>query len=201
MQFGRFRLGMRTFKSGMAVMICLLLAQVFTQINPMIASLSAVFSLRQNLTTSVSFGKSRVIGNSIGGALAILYLWLMKVTGIPEWTQIIIIPFLVIFCISFSVGIKNEAGVIAGIATLLLIVFTMGTDDGLFFGFLRVVDTFIGMIVAVLLNIYVRPPVKEEITEINEDIQLLEKKELELIELRKKIEEKKKLETHKENQT
>ncbi|OUK39100.1 hypothetical protein BU183_05660, partial [Enterococcus faecium] len=42
MQFGRFRLGMRTIKSALAV-----------------------FSLRQDLTTTVSFGKSRIIGNTL----------------------------------------------------------------------------------------------------------------------------------------
>ena len=179
-------------------MIAILLSMIFPLVNPMIASLSAVFSLRQDLTTSVSFGKSRVIGNSIGGGLAILYLFIMQVTGFPEWYRVFIIPFLVIVCISFSVGVKNETGVIAAIATFLMISFTTATADGISVGFLRVLDTFFGMIIAILLNIYVRPAAKEKVTQINEDIQLLEKKELELIELRKKIQEKK---LQEENQT
>jgi uncharacterized membrane protein YgaE (UPF0421/DUF939 family) len=192
MQVGRFRIGMRTFKSGLAVMLCIFISMIAAPVNPMIASLSAVFSLRQDLTTSVSFGKSRVLGNSIGGALAILYLFMMQATGFHDWVRLIIIPVLVVICISFSVGIKNNAGVISAIATLLMIAFTMHADDGWFYALMRVMDTFIGTLVAVLLNIYLRAPVEEKVSEIDEDIVLLEQKELELIELRKKIEEKRK---------
>ena len=61
MQFGRFRLGMRTIKSALAVFLCILFFHLTQRGIPMIAALSAVFSLRQDLTTTVSFGKSRII--------------------------------------------------------------------------------------------------------------------------------------------
>ena len=73
MEFGRFRLGMRTIKSALAVFLCILFFHVTDRGLPMIAALSAVFSLRQDLTTTVSFGRSRIIGNSIGGFLGIIY--------------------------------------------------------------------------------------------------------------------------------
>lgn len=73
MQFGRFRLGMRTIKSALAVFLCILFFHLTQRGIPMIAALSAVFSLRQDLTTTVSFGKSRIIGNTLGGTLAIIY--------------------------------------------------------------------------------------------------------------------------------
>ena len=52
---GRFRLGMRTLKTAIAVMLCILLFQFFHRGSPMIACLAAVFSLRQDLNTSLSF--------------------------------------------------------------------------------------------------------------------------------------------------
>ena len=55
MQFGRFRLGMRTIKSALAVFLCILFFHLTQRGIPMIAALSAVFSLRQDLTTTVSF--------------------------------------------------------------------------------------------------------------------------------------------------
>ena len=71
---GRFRLGMRTLKTAIAVMLCILLFQFSHRGSPMIACLAAVFSLRQDLNTSLSFGKSRIIGNTLGGFLALLYV-------------------------------------------------------------------------------------------------------------------------------
>ena len=47
MQFGRFRLGMRTIKSALAVFLCILFFHLTQRGIPMIAALSAVFSLRQ----------------------------------------------------------------------------------------------------------------------------------------------------------
>jgi uncharacterized membrane protein YgaE (UPF0421/DUF939 family) len=188
MKIGKFRIGMRTFKSGLAVMVCVLLSQVFVQINPMIASLSAVFSLRQDLTTSVSFGKGRVIGNTIGGALAIVYLFFMRATGFQLWTQAIIIPVLVIVCITFSVGVNNVTGIITAVSTLLMISFTVTANDSVYVAVQRLFDTFIGTIIAIVFNLYARPNTQEVISEIDEDMKLLEKKEAELRQLRKKIE-------------
>lgn len=51
---GRFRLGMRTLKTAIAVMLCILLFQFSHRGSPMIACLAAVFSLRQDLNTSLS---------------------------------------------------------------------------------------------------------------------------------------------------
>ena len=48
MKLGSFRLGMRTFKTGLAVMIIVAIFVLIDRGNPMIAALSAVFSLRQD---------------------------------------------------------------------------------------------------------------------------------------------------------
>ena len=72
MQFGRFRLGMRTIKSALAVFMYLVFSFDSTR-NPDDCCIICCFSLRQDLTTTVSFGKSRIIGNTLGGTLAIIY--------------------------------------------------------------------------------------------------------------------------------
>ena len=65
-------------KTAIAVMLCILLFRFLNRGQPLIAALSAVFSLRQDLTTTLSFGKSRVLGNSIGGATAIIYFFMKQ---------------------------------------------------------------------------------------------------------------------------
>lgn len=75
MKLGMFRLGMRTFKTGLSVMVIIALFAFLHRGNPMIASLAAVFSLRQDFETTLEFSKSRVIGNAIGGIFAITYFF------------------------------------------------------------------------------------------------------------------------------
>ena len=69
----KFRLGMRTFKTGLAVFIILLLFGLFGWKGLQIGALTAVFSLREDFDKSVHFGTSRILGNSIGGFYALLF--------------------------------------------------------------------------------------------------------------------------------
>lgn len=48
MKIGNYRIGMRTFKTGLSVMLCLLLFHFLDREPPMIAALSAVFGLRED---------------------------------------------------------------------------------------------------------------------------------------------------------
>ncbi|WP_238581352.1 aromatic acid exporter family protein, partial [Streptococcus orisasini] len=63
----KFTLGMRTFKSGLAVFLVLLLFGILDWKGLQIGALTAVFSLREDFDKSVHFGASRIVGNSIGG--------------------------------------------------------------------------------------------------------------------------------------
>lgn len=72
--WSKFRLGMRTFKTGIAVFIVLLIFGIFGWRGLQIGTLTAVFSLREDFDKSVHFGASRVMGNSIGGFLCRIVL-------------------------------------------------------------------------------------------------------------------------------
>ncbi len=180
MHIGRFRLGMRTIKSSLAVMICILIFHLFNRGEPLIACLSAVFSLRQDLTTTFSFGKSRVLGNSIGALIALGYLLLQQYFQNNFWIELLVLPLLVAFMIVFSDGINNNAGIISGIAAMLLIIFSVPPGESALFAFERVFDTFIGMLVAMLVNFVLRPPKPEVEKAIQKDLSLLKATEANL---------------------
>lgn len=194
MQLGRFRLGMRTTKTALAVMVCILLFRFLDRGQPLIAALSAVFSLRQDLTSTFSFGKSRVIGNSIGGAAAIFYFFIKQYFQNDFLIELLVLPALVAFVIVFSDGINNNSGIISCIATMLLITLSVPQGESFLFALERVLDTFIGTLVAISINFIFKPPIKEEKKEVVEDLAVLKAKEEKLTtllaELQKEIEEK-----------
>ncbi|WP_291292111.1 aromatic acid exporter family protein [Enterococcus sp.] len=189
MQFGRFRLGMRTIKTALAVMLCILLFRFLNRGQPLIAALSAVFSLRQDLTTTLSFGKSRVLGNSIGGATAILYFFLKQYFHNDFLIELLVLPALVAFIIVLSDGINNNSGIISGIATMLLITLSVPQGESFIFALDRVLDTFIGTLIAIFINFVLRPPEKEKQEEIKEDLVVLQEKESELKHLLEDVQE------------
>ncbi|MFK4568305.1 aromatic acid exporter family protein [Enterococcus sp. UD-01] len=190
MEFGRFRLGMRTLKTALAVMICILLFRLMDRSASSIAALAAVFSLRQDLTTSLSFGKSRILGNSLGGFLAIIYFLVKDFFSNDFLVELLFLPFLIIVLIVVSDGINNNSGIISAIATLLLIALSIPQGESLLYALSRVADTFIGTFVGIGLNFFFQPKPVEEKHEIDEDLAELEKKEQELEALKARVQAK-----------
>ncbi|SJZ75300.1 Aromatic acid exporter family member 1 [Pilibacter termitis] len=190
MQIGNFRLGMRTVKTGVAVFFCILLFGLLQRGNPMIACIAAVFSLRQDFTTSVSFGKSRIIGNTVGGACAVLYFLIAEHFQRHFLVQLFILPFFIVVCISFSNGIKNNAGIIASVATLLMISLNIPENETISYAFQRVLDTFIGTFIAILMNITMREKAEQEEISLEHDIERLQMEEEKLRKLRETFIEK-----------
>lgn len=177
MEFGRFRLGMRTIKSALAVFLCILFFHVTDRGLPMIAALSAVFSLRQDLTTTVSFSRSRIIGNSIGGFLGIIYFLVKNYFHNDFLVELFLLPVLVVIVIVVSDGINNNSGIISAIATLLLIALSVPQGESSLYAIQRVLDTFIGTFIAIGINFFLRPPETEKKEELVEDLVELQKKE------------------------
>lgn len=193
MRFGKFRIGLRTIKSSLAVMICILLFHFIDGAQPMIAALSAVFSLRQDLTTSVSFGKSRILGNTIGGLMAAFYFFLRSLFPQSFLVELFILPILVALCIIISDGINNNSGIVSAIATMLLIALSVTESESMAFAFSRVIETFIGTFIAIGLNVFASPKPQERESQIKEDLNVLRKKETalkeQLAEVERQIEE------------
>ncbi|EPM8105780.1 FUSC family protein [Enterococcus hirae] len=189
MEFGRFRLGMRTIKSALAVFLCILFFHVTDRGLPMIAALSAVFSLCQDLTTTVSFGRSRIIGNSIGGFLGIIYFLVKNYFHNDFLVELFLLPVLVVIVIVVSDGINNNSGIISAIATLLLIALSVPQGESSLYAIQRVLDTFIGTFIAIGINFFLRPPETEKKEELVEDLVELQKKEALLRENLAEVEE------------
>lgn len=187
MHLGRFRLGMRTFKTALAVMICILLFHVLDRGSPLIAALAAVFSLRQDLNTSFSFGLSRILGNSIGGLLALIYFYIQAFFENDFYVELTVLPLLVILVIVISDGIGNNSGIVSAIATMLLISLSIPQGESTIYALNRVLDTFIGTVIAISLNGIVTPPKIEKEQQIKEDLIELRKKEAGLSEMLEKV--------------
>ena len=173
MQIGRFRLGMRTMKTALAVMLCILLFHATDRGSPLIAALAAVFSLRQDLTTSISFGRSRVLGNSLGGLLALIFYYIQSFFNNDFFVELFVLPLFVVLVIVLSDGLNNNSGIISAIATMLLIALSIPQGESFLYALNRVLDTFIGTIIGISLN-------GEKEKQIKEDLVELRKKEADL---------------------
>ena len=146
----KFKLGMRTFKTGLAVFLVLLIFHLFGWEGLQIGTLTAVFSLRESLDKSVHFGFSRVVGNSVGGLLSLLFFFINQFFHNQFWVTLIFVPIFTMLGIMINVSINNKAGIIGGTSALLII--TLSIPATILYVFARVFETFCGVFVAILVN-------------------------------------------------
>ena len=112
----QFKLGMRTFKTGIAVFLVLLIFGFFGWKGLQIGALTAVFSLRESFDKSVHFGTSRILGNSIGGLYALVFFLLNTFFHEAFWVTLVVVPICTMLTIMTNVAMNNKAGVIGGVA-------------------------------------------------------------------------------------
>ena len=148
----KFRLGMRTFKTGIAVFLVLLIFGVFGWRGLQIGALTAVFSLREDFDKSVHFGASRVMGNSIGGFYALLFFMIKILFHDAYWVTLIFVPIATMLTIMTNVAMNNKSGVIGGVAAMLIITLSIPSGETFLYVFARVSETFMGVFVAILVN-------------------------------------------------
>ena len=145
----QFKLGMRTFKTGIAVFLVLM---IFGFFGLQIGSLTAVFSLREDFDKSIHFGTSRILGNSIGGLYALIFFLLNNFFHGAFWVTLVVVPICTMLTIMTNVAMNNKSGVIGGVAAMLIITLSIPNGETVLYVFARISETFIGVFVAILVN-------------------------------------------------
>lgn len=187
MYWGKYHLGFRTVKTSLAVMCCILFFQLTDRGTPIVATLAAVFALREDLSSSIDFGKSRIIGNVIGGIGGFVYYACVEFIPNENFSQLIFIPLIVAIIITFSTRINNKAGIIGGIATFLFIAFSIPKNESYLYAFNRIVDTFIGTFIAVFWNFAIKSPLEHIDDTVEAKLKKIELKEQEIKNLQNEI--------------
>lgn len=148
----QLKIGMRTAKTGVAVFLVLVLFEILGWEGSQIAALTAVFSLREDLDKSWSFGVSRILGNSIGGGMALMFYLLQSVFGDRVLVTLLGVPFFTMATIVLNVAFNNKAGIVGATAALLIITLSVPTGNAFSYVIIRVLQTFLGVFVAILVN-------------------------------------------------
>ena len=147
----KFKFGMRTLKTGIAVFLVLGLFSALGWEGLQIGCLTAVFSLRENFDRSIQFGKSRIFANTVGG-LYRYYFTCEYVVNHSVWVTLLLVPILTMLTIVINVSFNNASGVIGGVAALLIITLSIPPDNTFTYVIARVFETFCGVFIAILVN-------------------------------------------------
>jgi len=120
-----FHVGMRTLKTSLSVFV-IVLVSAFIPIDPQIAALSAVFSQRADVTSSLSFGLRRTLAIVCGAFASLVFIFLHNLLPDHYLITALLGGLGILITIQTNLLVKNPQGVIGGSATFLVIQYSSG---------------------------------------------------------------------------
>lgn len=161
------RLGARMFKTGIGVVLAILIADWLPVINNVLPAFTAVLGIQQTVKKSYNILINRVLGAVLGGVVAVFMYYLFG-------NNALVVGLTVILFISL-LNALNLGNVIT-LSTITLIVIMLNDSDNIWqVAFLRVLESMVGVLVSFLVNTFVLPPkydnvLYEEINKTNGEV-------------------------------
>ncbi len=144
------KLGMRNIKTGLAVMVCIIVSKYMVE-NPMYSTVACIISMQDTVKGSVKAGFNRVKGTIIGGIVG--YLMVLLNPGDPILCGIGAM-ITIYMCNLFKL---NNAITVASV-TFASIHMGVIVSDPARYSIFRVIDTSIGVLVAIVINYIIARP-------------------------------------------
>lgn len=144
--------GLRNLKTGISVFICILISFLLQRETYVVSTITAVFTLREDHQNTLKYGKHRIAGNTFGALASVICIAIFKYFGFTPIVQVIAIPSVIMCMIALLVKFDYNEGTVGACATLLTILFMVPQTESYVYAFNRVIDSFIGMGVAILVN-------------------------------------------------
>ncbi|MGL4797614.1 MAG: FUSC family protein [Paraclostridium sp.] len=168
------KIGMRNIKTGIAVMICVMMGNLFLD-NTFFAVIACVISMQNTVKASLKTGMNRISGTIVGGIIGFLFALISPgnpiLCGLGIMTTIYICNLL---------GLRLGTNV--AYVTFASIQLGVGNSNPIEYSIYRVIDTSVGVLIGIIVNYFVARPdytkdILNEFREIEENtISLIEEK-------------------------
>lgn len=154
------KIGARMIKTAIAVFLCFMIYLIRQAGIPFYSAIAAVLCTQPELADSKAKGKSRIIATLIGGFSGMVVLFLFRIYLPPDadFLRYTVISFLLVPLIYLTVAMKQPASSYLTCVVFMCICVSHGGDqDPFFFAINRMIDTFIGIFVALAVNAFHLP--------------------------------------------
>ncbi|HIX70519.1 FUSC family protein [Enterococcus diestrammenae] len=152
MQILGLRFGFRNIKTGVSVFLCILISFLLQRETYVVACITAIFTIRDDHVNTVRYGKHRIMGNTFGAIASMICIFIFKTFGQSKPVQLVAIPLVIMLIIALLARFDYHEGTVGACATLLTILFMIPSYDSYHYAFNRVIDSIIGMFIAIAVN-------------------------------------------------
>ncbi len=141
-------------KTAAAVFFCALISTLFNREDIFCSSIAAIICMERTYKRTVETGMNRFIGTIIGGIMGYIALEISECVPYFKFVRILLLPFCILIVIYICNVINKKSAVSIGCVVVLVIVSRLGNpmSSTFLYVILRVMDTLIGTVVAMLVN-------------------------------------------------
>ncbi|HLO10993.1 MAG TPA: aromatic acid exporter family protein [Pseudoneobacillus sp.] len=144
------KLGARIFKTGIAIILSLLVAQLVDSPSPVFAGIAAIFAVQPSIYRSYLSIIEQIQGNLIGAFFAVVFVLLLG-------DNFIIVGLASIIVITINLKLKLENTITLSLVTLIAIMENTN-GDFISFSLIRFSTIMIGVFSAFIVNLVFLPP-------------------------------------------
>lgn len=150
MKLKKYKIGMRTIKTGIAVAIGLFLGELLGLNSPLFVGIGAISTMQSSVSQSFEMGKNRILATIMGALVAVIIEYLF-----PRNVIFLGLGIIIVIQILNILGWKHSVA----LAAIVFIAVSLSQDvDILSSAYNRTLDTFVGIVVGVLVNYFIATP-------------------------------------------
>lgn len=150
-------IGARNVKTGLAAFICIILFSIFSKDSAFFACIAAMMCMQDTVENSFKMGKNRMIGTLIGGAVGLFITFISSKVGNANWAYAILTFLGTIITIYLCVLSKAKGAVNSACIVLFAITTNLRGVGTYQYAINRTIDTFVGVVIGILVNRYILP--------------------------------------------
>ena len=146
-KFNLQTIGARNLKTSLSVFICIIVFELLGRSSAFFACIAAMMCMQDTVENSYKMGKNRMLGTFLGAVVGLLLTAIFNVLSIQHFIVYALL------CILFNCkGAINSACIV--VFAIMTNLKGVGSYD---YAFNRILDTFIGVIIAIIINRLVYP--------------------------------------------
>lgn len=150
--------GFRAIKTSIAIFLCFLVGMLLGRDSMFYACIASVICMQTTSEKTFTIGVNRFIGTVVGGVVGFFTLELLQwARPVISWLYIVLLPLCVLFLIYICnvFNIKNSVGICCVVFLSITAHGDREIPDALVYVVNRVIDTTIGIVIAILVNRFI----------------------------------------------
>ena len=149
------KIGARTLKTGIAIFLCTLIPPLlFKRTDTLIASVSAIMCIQNSIESSMNTGKHRILGTIIGALTGFVFTYAATLFNNSTMLSSLLAAIGVIITIYLCTAFSIQSSITIACVVFLCIFISVGEEQWFAYSINRVVDTFIGVTIGLIVNKY-----------------------------------------------